>query len=258
LAVNLRSGWSIVDLARDELQPPVPMPVSWLAWHPDGRHLAVAMNEPLTIEIYDTQTRKRVAPPALGHKDQGIVMWFNHGGDLLVSNDWNNVRRVWDPGSGLELLRLPAADHNALMFAQDDRQVAASVSGAQVELWQVAAGAERTFRSPRAAADRAPTYQRRAVLSPGGRLLAVQSDDGVALLDASSGRELALLPGPIPVGFLPGNELRTSGPAGLQEHVLELSEQDGVLRVRPPRTVVPTAAGDPWGQSRDGRVVALP
>jgi WD40 repeat protein len=96
------------------------------------------------------------------------------------------------------------------------------------------------------------------VLSPGGRLLAVQSDDGVALLDASSGRELALLPGPIPVGFLPGNELRTSGPAGLQEHVLELSEQDGVLRVRPPRTVVPTAAGDPWGQSRDGRVVALP
>ncbi len=258
LAVNLRSGWSILDLDRDELQPPLPMPVSWLAWHPDGRHLAVSTDQRLTIEIFDAQSRKRVAPLALGHKDQGIVMWFNHAGDLLVSNDWTDVRRVWDPGSGLELMRLPAADHNSLMFRRDDRQAAASVSGTEVEVWRVAAGAERTFRSPRATADRAPRYQYRAVLSPEGRLLAVQCDDGVALLDTVSGRELALLPGPIPVAFLPGNELRTGGPAGLQEYPLDLNEQDSVLRVRPARTLVSTPTGDPWGQSRDGSVVAIP
>lgn len=258
LAVNLRSAWCVLDLERDELQPEVPMPVSWLAWHPDGRHLAVATDQRLTIEIYDTQTRQLAAPVATGHTDQGVVLWFNRAGDLLVSNDWTDVRRVWDPGSGTELLRLPAADHNALMFRRDDRQAGASVSGRQVETWRVAAGAEHTFRSALATGADANRYQYRAVISAAGRLLAVQSKQGVALLDTAWGRELAILPGPIPVAFLPGNALRTCGPAGLQEHPFELDLPAARLRLGTPRTLVPVPSGDPWGQDRDGTVLAMP
>jgi hypothetical protein len=102
----------------------VPAYAGIVAWHPDGRHLAVGTDHPPAVEIYDTVTRRIVGPRFVGIETQGVVPAFNHAGNLLVTNDWSNVRRLWDPASGTQLLHVGAQDRNFFLVSPDDRRAA--------------------------------------------------------------------------------------------------------------------------------------
>ena len=102
--------WAVFDLDTAVLGPTVPMPLFGMAWHPDGQRMAAPSNATGAIQIYDT---KRMQPASGVMKTQGeggVITWFSRHGDLLVSNDWSVIRRMWDPDGGSELLSTPAID----------------------------------------------------------------------------------------------------------------------------------------------------
>ena len=146
------------------------------------------------VEIYDTITRRIVARRCIGIQKPGVVPTFNHAGDLLVTNDWSGVRRLWDPASGTELLHMAAHDENFFLVSPDDRKAAVNVEGQDLQTLRIAMGAERTFAAAPLKNGDANDYGDRIAPSPDGRILAIASSAGVSLVDSHSGFELAVIP----------------------------------------------------------------
>src|SRR5262249_28376955 len=98
--------------------------------------------------------------------------------------------------------------------------------------------------------------------SPDGRLLAATAATyTVVLIDPTTGRELAALPGrrEQPLAFERSGALLTAGPDGLTRWPITYHpSRPGVRRLGPPERLYPTGNIDVWGASRDGQVVAMP
>ncbi|MGO9112123.1 MAG: WD40 repeat domain-containing serine/threonine protein kinase, partial [Thermoguttaceae bacterium] len=216
IAITRRVGWRIADLESGEQQAEclVPAKLGIPAWHPDGWHLAVSTDEPPAVEIYDTITRRIVARCSIGGQQPGGVPTFNHAGDLLVTNDWSSVRRLWDPGSGTELLHMAAHDGNFFIVSPDDHKAAVSIEGQDLQTLWIAMGAERTFAAAPMKNGEASDYGDRIAPSPDGRILAIGSSAGVSLVDSHSGFELAVVPDREPIQFDSSGALLTCGPNG--------------------------------------------
>ncbi|HMC65742.1 MAG TPA: hypothetical protein VKI65_12450, partial [Gemmataceae bacterium] len=288
---------SLYDLASG--QPPRRLPggwrAEWLAFHPEGRQLAVSCNT--SVEIRDLDTGKVVAD--LQHKvaahqlawhpsgktlavvgdDSRIYLWhvptgkqtlvlegirnggvniaFNHAGDLLASTGWEGMLRLWDPKTGKQLFSTMSWSIFP-RFSPDDRLLAADIRDGKVVLWEVAACREyRTL--VRAAAAGKGSYQITAIRSD-GRLLAVAMLDGVGLWDLTSGMELAFIKSPASnfVLFEPSGALLTNGSAGLLRWPIRAEPAaPGVLRIGPPHKLCVPGPICHVACSADGRVIAL-
>jgi serine/threonine protein kinase/WD40 repeat protein len=260
LAVSTRvAGESVVqvrDVDSGEViaQLPHPKRVDCLVWHPQGNALA-ATSDDHRIYLW--------APPAgecigvlEGHKEGGIQVAFNPTGDLLVSNGWDGIQRLWDFHSCRQLFSMP----NGLgdqRFSRDGRRLA-HLKEKNLGIVEIADGAEyRTLVA-------SPTQGRKGyqdpVIDPSGRLLAVGMNDGTRLWELASGRELALLP----TGFTPnalfqpsGNLLTSSHSSGVQRWPIQpISKSAGVYRIGPPQQLF-TGATERVAQSRDGLTLAV-
>jgi serine/threonine protein kinase/WD40 repeat protein len=272
LALFHRAGWRIVDLEKGELQAEYPMPgrVGWVAWHPDGRHLAVAADRPAAIEIYDTQTRRMVARQAVGDgPTAGLVPTFNHAGELLITNDWSGMRRIWDPACGTDLLHMAASSRNFFLVSPDDRRAAFNVEGQDLQTMSIAAGAERTFAAappgsenpsqpPFAEGGAANDYGAEIVPSPDGRLLAVPSSAGVSLVDPKTGFELAVVPDRGPIRFDSAGALLTWGNYGFRRWPIEHKSEGRVTVVKAPQSIFDRIkTNSNCSASADGTVIAM-
>ena len=224
IAIVHRSGWRIADLETGKQQAECPMPgrIGWVAWHPDGRHLAVSTDRPAAIEIYDTRTRQMVARQRVGDGPAGLMPTFNRAGDLLVTNDWSNVRRLWDPASGTELLHAASFDRRFFIIGPDDRKAAFNIDGRDLQTLRIAQGAERSFAPAPLPNGAASEYGERIAASPAG-LLAISSSAGVSLVDPKSGFELAAVPDSEPIEFDAAGALLTWGKQGFHRWPIELS-----------------------------------
>src|SRR5262249_37059339 len=142
-----------------------------------------------------------------GHSGTVDQLDFSRGGDLLLSVCGDDVTsRLWDPMTGNELLNVPGT--LPCLFGPDDRGL--------IHGWQVATGRRRrTFPGRKGLLW--------VALSPGGRLVASGSRDGVQLWDVAAAREgdkeVATLYGACGLRCrfdLQGESLITDGGAGLQ------------------------------------------
>jgi WD40 repeat protein len=253
---DLRTGAVLAELTH-------PAVTDAIAWHPDGRTLAVGCNNS-PIHLWDVHT-SRCLRVLEGHTHLGIRLEFNHGGDLLASNDWHGVLRLWDPSTGRQLFETPAW-WTTPRFSPDDRLLAADIQGSKVRLLRVAAGREfRTLAPPPASARRG--YLGAVAISPDGRLLvtagcdSLGEPDRLVFLDRDSGAERTALPvrDTAPVRFDPTGALWTYGEAGLLRWPVGAEPAaPGVRRFGPPQPLTPINTGDVIGSSEDGRVLALP
>src|SRR5262249_38289637 len=95
--------------------------ITAVEWHPDGTRLVAACASS-RLHVWDLaddrgsdplRTRMRVGKSAVptpvldGHRTAGIHAAFDSSGSLLVSNDWDQLVRVWDVPSGQPLLTAP-------------------------------------------------------------------------------------------------------------------------------------------------------
>jgi eukaryotic-like serine/threonine-protein kinase len=243
-----------------EVGPKIPGGYSWTAWHPEGRLLAVSGQTDCKIYLWDVPTGRLVMPPLEDHKHSGVVMRFNHAGDRLLSTDWNYSWHLWEARSGRLLLTLPT-DGIELSFSPDDLFVG-TVSGGVIRRYRFRRGEElRTLihRSSRTLIGY--NGDTTTCLDLEGRLCAIGTEDGIALVDVARGEEAALLPlhrDNLPLRFDAEGALWTGGPAGLLRWPRADDPKAGRGRYGPPQRILQQLTHANHGGSPDMRVVAIP
>jgi WD40 repeat protein len=234
--------------------------VRGLAWHPEGKLLAVSCG--LHIHVWDTVTG-RLLKILEGHHAEPTALAFSHAGGLLVSTGWDDTLRLWDPLAGKELLWKANARFTLTpQFSSDDRLLAGTTNGPDIEIWEVADGRECRALYSYAERAKGPVH---VDLSPDGRLLASGHSDGVRLWDVPAARQVAHLP----VGFRSkglfhpgGEEIITLGPFGLTRWPMrrEPDRPSAGMHIGPPRcllTLSPSDMGHSLSSSPDGRWLAV-
>jgi WD40 repeat protein len=254
-----------------------------VAWHPDGRRLAVGCND-RKIHVWDTETAAEIMSPWTDQISTGMYVRFNHAGDRLVSVDWGGQTGLWDTASGRLLLTMPG--NIGLQFSPDDRLLGYGRSGNKLQLWRLANGRELRLLRRRHADDLERILY--PVVHADGRTLAACTEHWLLFFDLVSGEELASVQLPraeaaLPVFFDPPRSRHaprdepglitrsvtathggwmTGGRSGL---FLWPARPDParpeVLSVGPPQQLAPGLAS--WvthgsSASADGRVVAVP
>jgi WD40 repeat protein len=142
-----------------------------LAFHPEGRYLALGDGE--VVRLYDPDTGKE-AYTFNGHAGQITCLAFHPGGTLLASGSYGARVKVWDLDRRAEPVTLIAHFDgvSALAFHPDGDLLASGGRDSVVKLWMVPGGKE------------VRTYRRHSVsitglaFRPGGRWLASASLDG--------------------------------------------------------------------------------
>jgi WD40 repeat protein len=206
--------------------------VATLAWRSDGKRFATGCRDG-DIYLWDATNASRPPRTLKRHFTAVVSLAFSHNGDLLFSNSWDSMDRLWDPVTEQLLVSRPGGSYHFFHFAPDDR--------ALDDGWQVATGREcRTFDGPK-------VTHRVAICPRGplqGRLMASVSGDGVYLWDLAAAREgdklLGILPavGSLAVAFDPaGDALFTDDrDTGLQRWPITPDPQTGTVRVGPPQS----------------------
>jgi eukaryotic-like serine/threonine-protein kinase len=160
--------------------------VHCLSWDPTGKLLATGCAD---RHIYLWNMSKSPAS-ATRLSDEAVVtsIDFNRRGDLLVSGDWHNWAKIWDVGTGKELLRWPAA--HSSRFRAVDEWITCQVTGNRLELFKFSSAPECPtlhFQTPAGGTDR-------VAYSPDGRMLVSTHKDGLRIWDARSSFESAFIP----------------------------------------------------------------
>jgi serine/threonine protein kinase/WD40 repeat protein len=227
-----------------------------MAWHPDGRSLAVGNDRLRQILLLDADSGETLRTLE-GHKSPGIVFRFNRRGDSLASNDWSGLLRLWDANSGRQLLAQPGRG-TLLQFSPDDERLAVSAAPPKARIFRYRSGREfRTLIHPQSPAG----YELRhpVQVSQSGRLLAVASLSGLVLFDLQTNREICTIPEKSdPLGFADDDrELWTKGPGGLIRWPIRVgAERPTRLLIGPPEVISPIPAYAGCGLSDDRKVFA--
>jgi choice-of-anchor C domain-containing protein len=227
------------------------------AWCADGRVLAVTNHgEESRIYLWDVLHKSQVGVLE-GHKNVGVLATFNRTGELVASNGFEAILRLWEPRTGRQLLSMPAAgvNGNAPRFNRHGDHILIDLKGPQI--WEIADGREyRTFVGD--------PVRRKSVfygcaISPDGRFVASGSQDGAVIWELATGNELAHLR----TGwtwstlFQPSGDLLTSGLAGLLRWPIRPNpDVAGSYSIGPAERLVASGT-DRLEQSKDGRTVGV-
>jgi serine/threonine protein kinase/WD40 repeat protein len=244
---------------KEILVPPLSVPegVDFLTWRLDGKTLAV-VGQDLRIHLYDIETRR----PGLvleGPKEFGILVEFNHAGDLLAGVSWDGMLRLWDLRTGDQVFKTPSGWIGIPRFSSDDHQLASAFRDGRIELLEIAAS--RIYRtldsSLPSGKPRRGVYETLAVQG-GGRLLVVSQRNGFGLWDLASGNHLetVLLPSRHQVVFEPGSLLSSGTNGVLRWPIVADPASISLLGVGPPQRISEWSFRGGISRSADGRVMA--
>jgi WD40 repeat protein/tetratricopeptide (TPR) repeat protein len=146
-----------------------PSGVSAVAWHPDGRRLAIGCYG-RKIVLWDSETGRQLTPPWEGLTGDGIHLCFNAAGDRLLSADWSGILRLWDAGSGRQLFNTPAgASWAPPHWCGEDQFLVWRYARDTIKLPRLAAG--REYRVLRAGTPARVDEDSYALMHPHGWLL---------------------------------------------------------------------------------------
>jgi WD40 repeat protein len=167
-----------------------PAPVLALAYSPDGKALAVALDD-RTVSIRERATGEQLAR-LRGHTDLITALAFAPDSKRVVTASADHTVRVWDAGTGKELLAFKGHGNwvYALAFSPDGQLVASGGYDRKIRLWDPASGKEHAVLEGHKGAVRALAF------APKGQLLASGSSDRtIKLWDVLTRRDLATLTG---------------------------------------------------------------
>jgi WD40 repeat protein/serine/threonine protein kinase len=113
--------------------------VNRLAFHHDGRHLAVAGSR--VVVVWDVVARTKVHE-LWGHANWVYGVAFSPNGKWLATGGWDRTIKLWDATTGVE--RLTFFGHTGfvldLAFSPDSRSLVSTSEDRSVRLWEVPTG----------------------------------------------------------------------------------------------------------------------
>jgi WD40 repeat protein len=233
-------------------------------WHPEGKLLAGVEANSNRITVWDVP---RCEPRLVleGHTDNVSQVVFNHAGDLLASDGWDEKLRIWDIQTGKQLIETPSRNAVRFAFSPDDRRLAAVRIHNKVQILEVAANrAYRTLaRHPDAGKDwyrSLSTDPPSSVASSRQSLIAAGAGRrGFGLWDLATGREAGFvkLPESYEVLFDPSGALLTNRADGVWRWPARHDAvSPGRIRLGPPERLPLRGSTDQIASSADGRVLA--
>jgi serine/threonine protein kinase/WD40 repeat protein len=222
-----------------------------VAWHPDGRTLAIGYGSQ-HIRLYDRTTWHAYRTLETGTVVTRIE--FDPAGDrLALLGGWDGTVELFDVGAGQKLM---ASSGSACRFSRDGLRLAGGIQDGKLGIWQIAGGQE--FRTLERNVLHSGQPYSMASVHPEGRLLAVAQVDGVSLRDLATGTQLAFIPEDGPnnrVLFEPSGALLTLLPTGLSRWPIRKGANAGHAWVIGPPERLPLPHGHDLDQSRDGKVI---
>lgn len=258
IAIRNDQGCGVLDLESGERIPfGMYLNTYGMSWDSTGRTIALVMDH--QIHFWDFDKKCPAMPPLAGHKADGVRVRFNHADTQVLSLDWSGLWRLWDVRSGTQLLTLPSKG-DVLTFSQDNQLVAADTSTPRIRLFRLHSGDEFR-RLAHFKGDQSSVYEPQSALCADGRLLAIQTPDGVALVDIARNEEVGLvaIPSNQPFWFDANRtELWTKGSRGLLSWPLQFEPSADECRVGPPKWLGPVNTSNPVGVSADGQCLAIP
>ena len=116
--------------------------VNGVAWHPDGRRLALAGSG--VIEIWDKDLGKKLQE-LKGHDRWVYSVAFHPDGRRLASGGWDQAVRVWDleRGTLVHVLNGHRGFATKVAFSPDGSRLASASEDRSVKVWDAETGAER-------------------------------------------------------------------------------------------------------------------
>jgi WD40 repeat protein len=200
-----------------------------------------------------------------GYKGHGCRLTFYGEGDLLLSNDWDAILRVWEVSSGQQLISLPAGNYEFLTCSADGRLLALNRSNQRDLRLLRLHRSNVQWRIQRSALPESGYFPASTshVFFADSRLLlcALRDSSGMAAIDVRSGWELARLdlPQSSPLICLASGPVLTRGSTGLLRWpVTSDAERRGRFRLGPPDLLLRTPLVDKWSCDAAGRVFAIP
>ena len=231
--------------------PQTDRPLS-LAWHPDGRTLAVGCNL-RRIRIYDRITWQ--VEQTLETENYPAWLAFDSKGDRLAVRDYEMNVELFCAASGERLMK-SFSTCSACRFSRDRLRLAGGVQEGKLGIWRVAGGQEfRTLLRSKPLPKNGVC--KRGAVHPDGRLCVCAMSDAFGIWDLETGGELGFIPSEWPnnfVAFEPSGSLLTLSYAGLSRWPVRFgSKASGEWSIGPPEPL-PLPNGENLDESRDGRV----
>jgi serine/threonine protein kinase/WD40 repeat protein len=235
--------------------------VECLAWHPDGKTLAVGerMTGGDAISLWDVGAGKQIAKLE-GLRGGGMCCVFNHTGTLLATTGWAGNFVLWDPMAKRQLFSTHFVGMSTPRFSPDDRFLATREDGNKLRIREIAAAGE--YRTLTANLTAGKMSYGSSAISADGRLLAGGGDGagpGIGLWDLSSGKLLAFIEGEGSYNFVlwePSGALLSMGPNGLFRRTIRRDPATGMVHLDTPEKLPVPGVPNMIAQSRDGRVLA--
>lgn len=153
-----------------------------LAWHPNGRTLAIACE---TGQIRLLDRAKWEVYRTLEVELTAASINFDPAGDRLALHGWGNIVALFDFQTGEKMIATTTGVA-ACRFSHDGLRLAGAVQDGKVGTWRVAGGQEFRTLNPSDAVTEKQEYSNAAV-HPDGRLLACGLSDGFGLWDLGTG-----------------------------------------------------------------------
>lgn len=154
-----------------------------IAWSPDGKILASA-GEDRTIRLLDPASGRLVRGME-GHRDSIHFVTWSPDGRMLATASGDRTIRLWDVASGeaLHTFRGHRNNVSGLTWSLDGRTLASAGEDRTIRFWDTS---KPQFDAIENSRSKMYGYNRVAVWSPRGKILAYVVDDNIRLWDSAS------------------------------------------------------------------------